>query len=131
MTAAEIINRFDAERPNQIATNLKLAWLKKVEALIATETVLTHTGDSRWTDTSIEDHIDDFSLDTELIADIPYEDVYIYFLDMRISTNENDTKRQNVATTLYNNAMITFQAWYNRTFRPLRRRGHMYDHRKL
>jgi len=142
MTAAELISRYDAERPNQISPELKLEWLQKLEKLIIREVILTHSGDERFTPETApgeeraepfdEDaYFADWGLASDLIADVPYDDVYIYYIDLRAAINANDTKRYNLSTNLYNNAMVTFQQYYNRTYRPVRKRKRFYRHENL
>ncbi len=137
MTAAELIARYDAERPNQISPETKLEWLKKLEKLIIREVILTHSGDPRFTANNStepfdeDDYFEDWGLASDLIVDVPYDDVYFYFIDTRAAANANDTKRYNMAMTLYNNAMVTYQQYYNRTYRPVRKRKRFLRHEIL
>lgn len=142
MTAAELIARYDAERPNQISPETKLEWLRKLEKLIIREVILTHSGDPRFTPETRpgEERAEPFDEDlyfavwglaSELIVDVPYDDVYFYFIDTRAAANANDTKRYNMAMTLYNNAMVTYQQYYNRTYRPIRKRKRFLRHEIL
>lgn len=135
MTAAELIARYDAERPNQISPETKLEWLRKLEKLIIREVILTHSGDPRFTSSTTpfdeDDYFEDWGLASDLIVDVPYDDVYFYFIDTRASANANDTKRYNMAMTLYNNAMVTYQQYYNRTYRPIRKRKRFLRHEIL
>lgn len=132
MTAVDLISRYDAERPNQISPELKLEWLKKLEKLIIREVIETHIGDPRFSFPFDEaSYFEGWGLASDLIADEPYDDVYIYYIDLKAAVNANDTKRYNLATSLYNNAMVTYQQYYNRTYRPIRKRKRFLRHEIL
>ncbi|MGO5549143.1 hypothetical protein ACTQW9_07655 [Lachnospiraceae bacterium LCP19S3_B12] len=142
MTAQELIGAYDAERPNQIDTGVKLSWIQKVEWMILRETVLTHSNDPRFTPRTKpgeeksapfdpERYFDTWDLESELLAPPPYEDVYTYYLDMRQALNAGETKRYNQMMSLYNNAMLTFQQYYNRTYRPVKKSKRFLRHECL
>lgn len=70
-----------------------------------------------------EEHwFDNWDMDFELIAETPYSDVYLFYLDQRIALMNNETGRYNTVSTLYNDAYVSFQAYWNRTHMPIQRR---------
>lgn len=124
MTVASIIEQFNTERPNNISDTLKVGWLLKCEKMIYDTVLMTH-------EDCIEVDFDDFDIDSELLVDEPYDDLYIHYLDQRVALNANDTRRYNAAATLFNNAMITYQQKYNRDHKPLKVSKKMLRHEVL
>lgn len=116
MTVAEAISIVDKLRPNQYQDTFKIKWLSKLDGQIFKEVFMTHA------DSSIEsfDGYDENSQNTELLVPYPFaEDIYNYFLQAQIDKENGETARYNQSITLYNNAFLTFQNWYNRTHVPL------------
>lgn len=58
---------------------------------------------------------DDFTMSSELAVPEPFSELYLYYLDMKIGYNNNDSRRYNMAATEYNNAYLAYQQYYNRT----------------
>ena len=116
MTLAEAISLVDKLKPNQYAESFKINWLSKLDGMIFREVLLTHA------DCPIEsfEGYDIDSQDTELLVPYPYDqDIYNYFLQAQIDKENGETAKYNQSITLYNNAFLTFQNWYNRTHLPL------------
>lgn len=131
-TVAQIIEQYNAERPNQVADELKVTWLRKFEHMIINEVLMSHEHnleDERAFGLemvgstlvikpagSFEEHLNNFGLETYLIIPEPYDDVYLHYLDQRIALNNNDKTRYNTASIQYNNALLTYQQYVNRTY---------------
>ena len=159
MLVSEIIYRYNSERPNEVEDSRKLAYIRQVEKYILNECVKTHEMDSR-IDSIIRNRIDElnkyaeteeeyevvnkaltesdfnkyfeyFDGNYELLADEPYDDMYIHYIDMKIASAQNEQKRYNAASTMYNNCYITFQDSYNRTHLPLSKPLNCVHHRLL
>ena len=60
-----------------------------------------------------------FDMDTELLIGEPYDTVYLFYIDQQISMAQNEISRYNKAATMYDNAMATLHAYWNRTYMPL------------
>lgn len=147
MTVAGIIEQYNNERPNQVDDSTKLNWLKKLEKMIINEVIISHEHDlednSKLTLTvsgstlhitnagSLTHHIDSFDMDSDLLVPEPYDDLYIYFLDQRIALQNNDKTRFNTATTMYNNALLQYQQYFNRTYPTIRRQKRLFRHECL
>lgn len=133
MTVAGLIEQFDAERPNDLSDDTKKNWLKKCEQMIINEILISHEHDLESEDRislgvsgstlivtsagSFEEHIDQFDMDTILLVPEPYDDLYINYLDQRMAWNNNDTKRYNAASVVYNNSYLAYQQYFNRTYK--------------
>lgn len=132
-TVAEIISQYNTERPNQVEDAQKVLWLRKCERMIINEILVSHEHDleeetrvdmkvvgSHLVITgagSFEQHIDSFDMDTPLLVPEPYDDLYLHYLDQRIALNNNDKTRYNTAATQYNNALLMYQQYVNRTYK--------------
>lgn len=129
MNVSGLIEQYNTERPNNIEDQLKVEWLKRIEQTIVDIVIKNHQGAPD--DEILDEHLRDFDLFTELLVEEPYDDVYFYYLDQRIALNNNDTKRYNVASQLYNNAMLTYQQKYNREHLTLKHKKHLLRHEVL
>lgn len=147
MTVAGIIQQYNAERPNSIDDELKVGWLRKVEQMIISEVITQHEHDLE--DTSelslnvvgsvlyiekagnLTEHIASFGMDTELLVPEPYDDLYLFYLDQRIAYNNNDSRRYNAAVTQYNNALLTYQQYFNRSYKAITANKRLLRHETL
>lgn len=144
MTVAGLIEQFNAERPNQIQDDIKVYWLRKCEQMLINEILKSHEHDLESEDRmtmkvagstlkitsagSFDKHIDEFDMDSTLLAPEPYDDLYIHYLDQRLALNNNDTKRFNVAATMYNNALLTYQQYFNRENKTIQKKSKIFRH---
>lgn len=146
MKVSALIEQYNMERPNEVEDSAKVSMLKKIEHIIINEVILTHefnkddapmemsvTGSTLHINKggNLTQHLDSFGMHIELLIPEPYEDVYTFFLDMRIAFNNNDMKRYNVASAMYNNALLTYQQYYNRTHKANRAEVPYLQHDKL
>lgn len=128
-TVVSIIEQYNTERPNSVEDYMKVDFLKKIEQMIINTVIKTHMGAPD--DEELEDHIESFDYNTELLVGEPYDDLYIHYLDQRIALNNNDTKRYNLASTMFNNAMLVYQQYYNREHMGIKPKGHLIRHEVL
>lgn len=119
MTVNEIIARFDEDRNNTERFENKLFWVKELETMVLFDVILTHKN----TVDSPETYFDEWGATSDLLIPIPYTDVYIHYMDMKMQLKLNQLKKYNNASTLFNNAFITYQQWYNRNNTPLGKKG--------
>lgn len=116
MKVSEAISLVDKLKVNQYSETMKIGWLSKLDGQIFKEIFLTHEGNTIET----FDGYDETSQEQELLVPYPYdEDVYNYFLQAQIDKENGETARYNQSITLYNNAFLAFQNWYNRTHMPI------------
>lgn len=119
MTVQEAIDYVDKMRPNQFDTETKVEWLSKLDGQIFREVVLTHEGflPHQEAPRYVCDH-----MEARLLVPCPYdEEVYGYYLMARIDKENAEFNRYNQDITMYNNAYLRFQNFYNRTHTPLPR----------
>lgn len=146
-TVASIISQYNTERPNKVADETKLTWLRKCEQMIINEVLIQHKHDLEdenkltlsvsgttlhvGSPGSFEEHINNWDMDTEMYVPEPYDDLYLHYLDQRIALANNDAKRYNMASTQYNNALLSFQQYFNRTYITKKQPKELFKHRWL
>lgn len=116
MTIAEAISNVDKLKPNGYPESMKINWLSNLDGQVFKEVFQTHENSPI---ESFEGY-DNAPLDTELLIPYPYdEDIYNYFLQKNIDKENGETAKYNQSVTLYNNAFLAFQNYYNRTHMPI------------
>lgn len=146
-TVAQIIEQYNAERPNQVDDSVKVIWLRKCEQMLINEIYVQHDHDLEDETKlelkvvgstlyitgagSFEDHISNFGMDSSLLVPEPYDDLYIHYLDQRIAYNNNDKARYNSAATQYNNALLTYQQYFNRTYQTKTVSKKLFNHSNI
>lgn len=129
MTVAGMIEQFNLERPNSVEDSVKMGWLRKCEANILESIILLRKPkDDEPTKEDWEKYLEEFDYDSELILKEPYDDLYIYFLDQRISLNNGDTKKYNISSRLFDNAFLVYQQKYNREHLPVQQNKQIIKH---
>ena len=113
MTIIEAINKIDALKPNTYTQSEKVKWLSMLDSLIYKEIVSTHEGNL-----SFEGYNDDTPIDTVLIAEEPYDDMYIKWLESKIDYYNAEYTRYNNSVTVFNDIYQEFSRYYTRTHKP-------------
>ena len=132
MTVAGMIEQFNLERPNSVEDSVKMSWLRKCEANIIDTIILLRTPkEGERTPEDWQKYLEDFDYDSELTLDEPYDDLYIHFLDQRVALNNNDTKRYNVSSRLFDNAFLVYQQKYNREHLPNQTKKQIIKHEDI
>lgn len=116
MTIIEAIGRFDAQHNNAYTQEEKIAWLSHVDWEIWQTIVKTHEHEECAT---FNGYGANTPLDTALIADPPYDVLYLRYMEAQMHYLNDEFARYNNAITVYNTDMAAFETWYNRTHRPL------------
>ena len=115
MTAAEAIARADLTRPNELEPELKLAWLCALDETLRREVMLRCEGEvppaRRPGDLDPEG--------TELLVGFPDDELYVYYLVLRIDLENGELERYNNDVRLYEQARQSWAAAYCRAHRPL------------
>ena len=132
MKLIEVIGSIDALKKNQIEDDTKRKWISDLESLIIREIILTHEmpewvkdkeAINRYLETDGKEDV--YGADTEgnavLLAEPPYDDVYFWYLAAKIDLAEGDMERYQNDHQMYNNAYLTFQDYYNRTYMPVQK----------
>ena len=147
MKIQEAIDRVDILKPNHYTDEDKISWLNRLDGQIWRELVSTHEqrahekhhhgvgpmdflqdpiGDGNREPEEHHHHGGGFRgydlttpRDTELLAEEPYTDVYIYYLMAQIDLGNAEIAKYNNDKALYNSAYLTYSDYYTRTHKPL------------
>lgn len=117
MTIAEAIRRCDELLPNRFKLEQKVKWIARVEGELYRDIIATHANPG------IKPPIinEDTDCDTQLIAQEPYDELYVLYLQAMIHYENMEITKYNNAKTLYNDTRLSFRDWWNRHFLPDRR----------
>lgn len=141
MTIAECIAKVDNLYPNQYSEETKVAWLSYLDCQIFTDIILTHEHrlphPHRIKAVSNENPLD---IDTDkkprfpkpkfkpystedmtqkLIAPFPYEELYFFYLHMKIDEANNETIQYNNSVAQFNSYYENFAKHYNEEHMPI------------
>lgn len=119
MTIAEAIQTVDAQRNNVCTMADKVAWLSEIDGKIKHEIIDTHADAES---VPFDGYTVDTSMNTELIAEAPYDALYIPWLESCIDRVLNETTRYNNSITRFNDKYDDYARYYNRTHMPLGKR---------
>lgn len=141
MTIREAIEAVDRLTPNQYENIDKVRWLSELDGVVYLEIERTHASgnpvcepwvrtrdpfDREWcgctqpvqeeqTFVGYQEAVD---LDTPLRVPWPYDEIYRWYLEMKIADANGEMTRYNNAMAKYNAYYTAYQAFYNRTNMP-------------
>jgi hypothetical protein len=117
MTIKECIDIVDSLKPNQYSIPDKVRWLSFIDKIIINDVLKTHHGyDGRY------DNFTEYSPDRlaiQLIADSPYDRLYIAYIKMQIDGENGEMARYNNSANTFNSYMMEYRKYYNKTHIPL------------
>ena len=116
MKISEAISRIDTLKFNTYTQSEKVAWLSIIDGMIKREIIDTHEGGEGLVFNGYDENT---SLDTELLAPAPYDDLYIKWLEAQIDYTNGEYGKYNNSKMAYNTAYTAFESWYNRQHMPL------------
>lgn len=111
MTVREAVDKADLLYPNIFSFAEKADWLKELDMKVYAELF------SRYPDNEDmrRDNIRQYTPDTRLLIEGPYENMYILFIVMKTDILNSDTARYENSSMLFNNEYLAFTNYYNRT----------------
>lgn len=118
MTVKDLLADIDLKNPNDVQESVKRGWLLTQEKLLLDEVLHTHVITAEEAEKA-EDIADLGSMDDdyEPLVQPPYQDLYIHYVNAQIALANVDTVAYENAQALYNNALLTYKNWFNRTHR--------------
>ena len=131
MNVAGILAIYDTDRPNDLKASQKERWLEEVERAIVEETIKTHELPEELAEVDFDTYFDDWGPDKELLVPDGHINVYIHYLEMKEGWFHEEPKRRNAGTEFYNNALLSFKQYYNRTHTPLAKPEAFLDHTRV
>ena len=114
MTPRKAITRADETKPNAFSEEVKFEWLRALEGRIAADVFLLAKSELD-TVTDLEYPSD---LDSELIVELPHDELYIRYLQACIDEQNGEYNRYADSRQLYNEAYGNFVRWFARTYEP-------------
>lgn len=117
MTVKECIDRVNSVKPNQYSIDEKVEWLSYIDRIVINDVLKTHEG--------YDGKYDDFNgysadmLSENLIAERPYDEMYIAYLKMKIDEENGETARYNNSSTMFNAMYEDYMCHYNKYHMPL------------
>ena len=110
MTLAQAIDRTDRLKPNSYAYADKLVWLSQLDGTVKREIIDTHEGGAAdefvpYTENSDPDRI--------LLAQCPYDEMYIHYLSAQIDYANCEYDRFNNSNRMFESSYSAFRNAYN------------------
>lgn len=117
MTIKECIDIVDNVKPNQYSIEDKVRWLSFLDHIIINDVIKTH-----------EDYENDYEefggysvdkLGTKLIVGVPYDEMYVAYVKMRIDEENGEIARYNNSSTMFNSYLSLYKKHYHKYKKPL------------
>lgn len=130
MTINQILAMVDEINPNSYDAKVKIDWLSKIDGRVFNDIILTHEHDLVPFDDGTEEGTlieptfsgyGDVSLDTTLLIDDTYSDVYRDYLMGMIAYSNGETERYQNSMIMFNSNYKEYADWYNRTHKPIQK----------
>ena len=120
MTVREILAEVDRKHPNNVDTYYKWGRITQMEKLLLDECLMTHqiSEDEQKKAQEIA-ALATLEEDYEPLAQPPYHDLYVHYVAAQIAAINADTDMYANESALYNNALLTYKNYFNRTHRSM------------
>ena len=116
MKIIEAITRLDALKFNTYTQSDKVEWLSRLDNMVKKHIIDTHEGAEGVTFTGYDDNTDP---QTELLVPVPYDEMYLRWLEAQIDYHNGEYDKYNNAIIMFNTAYEAYQAFYTRNHLPL------------
>ena len=118
MTVMDAITQLQAIKPNQYDDETVIRWLSDLDGMLYREVVRDHENSE---DIAHGPYDPEADMDTELMVQAPYSDIYIKYLSAQVDFNNAEYQRFNNSMVMFNMAFMAFADWYNRNNLPLQK----------
>lgn len=145
MTIQKALDRVDQLKPNRQARELKVGWLSELDMMIYKEIIKTHGAtdgrrrrtlmelivevepeereaaaeeDAAAEEQTFSGYTPDTDPETVLLAPMPYDDVYMYYLFCQIDLQNQELEKYNNDNALFSAAYTALRNYWNRTHMP-------------
>mgnify|MGYP006932846422 CR=1 FL=1 len=120
MQIRELFARIDEVMANDWSKELKLAWLNDIERQVIEEVFDTHemSTEESLRASDFKGYTAETPQDTVLLVQDPHSVLYQYYMEAQIARANGDKQQQQDATTLFDNAYLTYRRYVNRTRKP-------------
>ena len=120
MTIREAIDLVDRLTPNQYDNEDKVRWLSTLDGMVQAEIRAEHGADEAFRGYGPECDMDG----TELLVPMPYDELYRWYLEMKIADANGEIVRCNNAAEKFNRCWAAYFAACNRAGMPRQRADH-------
>lgn len=115
MTITQVMETVDRLRPNQFSNEDKLRWLSELDGVVYREILTQHeTAVEPFAGYGAETQLDE----TELLIGWPHDEIYRWYLEMKMDDANGEMVRYNNSAAKYNTYYQAFQNAYNRAHMP-------------
>lgn len=128
MTINDVLALIDELDANTYDAKTKIGWLSKLDGRVFNNIILTHehdlVNDGTEEGNLIEPTFSGYknaTLDTELLIDDTYSDVYTDYLMAMIAYSNGETERYQNSMIMFNSNYKEYADWYNRTHKPIQK----------
>lgn len=115
MTIIDAINRINKLVPNTFEEREKIFFLSTLDANVKENVIDRHEGFEKVSFTGYDDNTE---TTTVLLVPSPYDEIYLFWLEMKICYYNQDMDQYNNATVMFNKAYDKYCKFYNRTHKP-------------
>lgn len=123
MKIIDAINTIDSLKPNTYTQTQKIGWLSILDGMIKRDVIDTHELEEPY---EWSPYTDDTDLETELIVEAPYDDMYVKWLEAKIDYSNAEYAKYNNSIMAYNEIYMAYFNFYNRTHMPLETKAKYY-----
>lgn len=109
MKISEALQRIDELCPNSFSEGEKLKWLSNLDWTIKVEIL-----DIRQSGVSFNGYDENTDLERELLAEPPYDEMYIYWMQAMVDYHNREMASYNNAIAKFEEMYMRFRNWYNR-----------------
>lgn len=111
MTIQQAIERVNEMRAgNSSSDEIKIIWLSELDGMIYNDVILKHKGNEG----VVKPVYTAENTLAELIAEPPYDVLYVYYLMAQIDLAASEINKYNASVQLYNSALTNYKNHYRR-----------------
>lgn len=113
MKVKEVLAWVDEVKPNAFSDGVKIGWISRLEETLALEVFLMAPTEAAMLRCGVED------LETELLVDAPYDDLYTLWLAAKIDEANGEYNKYQNSMTAYNARRADFVCWFCQLYDPV------------
>lgn len=115
MTIYDVIKSVDLLKPNTFSDADKVAWLTRLDQMLVRTVINSHVRDE---DMELPQYAPEADMDTELLAPVPHDQMYPYWMMAQMDLAHSDIDHYNINITMFNEHLNAYSAEYTRHHIP-------------
>ena len=116
MTIREALETVDRLKPNQYGSADKLRWLSELDGIVYRDIICTHEHEKE--PEPFTGYGEDVDLETQLLIPWPYDEIYRWYLGMKICDANGETTKYANEAAKYNSYNQGYFNAYNQAYMP-------------